>query len=238
MKILYIYFYIFLVCLLACKNQSKNILIINETEKNDSISPITNQVTITSYKSIEELLKNGQKGVFEDSTFSAIIETDFGVSVTNPAFHNYEGYINVTYQITSYVKEGNNWKTQSVISITSDSTKYKCIGSDVKIADMDNDGKKDILILTYGDGRNKNYKLFLFKDKHLVEVEDFEELANPTYDSNNKVISTYESWHGGHLIGMYQVIRDSLIFIESTLEDFDRDGDSLIIKKTVGAKKQ
>jgi hypothetical protein len=212
--------------LFACGNSQQNNAAANAVVKTDSIKPLDSikvenmATTTTSGKSMNELLKSGEKGVFQDSTFAAIIEDDFAVGIRL----NVGGRIYRSYDVTSYLKELGIWKVKEVKTITSrldspDDT------AEIKLEDMDKDGKEDIMLLMSADGRgNEQYTLFLIKDKNLIEVRGFSDLPAPIYDEKKKMISSTSSYHGGSTIEFYRLAKDTVIFVEGIENLYGRNG--------------
>ena len=226
---------------LFCGNKQRDTSSTSWAKVTDSIPSATQTTTQKSVsllpKSFDDLLKNGQNGIFEDSTFSAIIESDFAIKITNPAFEN-DVVMEFTYNITVYVKDSGNWKIQEEKKIVSEYTRYKARGSEVKLQDMDGDGSKDIMLLLASDGRgNQNYALFLVKGKNLIEVKDFEELYAPVYDEKQKMIVTGSIMHGGHTEESYRIVNQSLIFLEGVSTHYDRDKEEDVVRKYTTKKK-
>lgn len=209
--------------LFACGNSQQNTAATNAVAKTDTLKTVAaNQVEnapkTASGKSIEDLLKSGQKGIFQDSTFAAMIENDFAVGVTSTVVGN-DINSELTYKATTYMKENGVWKKIEEHGATSDS------GNDpeIKLEDMDKDGQKDIMLQLSADGRgNQQYKLFLVKNKKLVEVRGFQDLLAPTYDEKKKMISTTSSYHGGSTSEFYKLGKDTVIFVEGTKTVNDR----------------
>ena len=82
----------------------------------------------------------------------------------------------------------------STVTIKSSSDIFDSIGSlNAIIADLDGDTDDDILIPTdYDDDGDVEYSLFISEGKKLTKLEDAT-FANPTFDSDSKIIYTKET---------------------------------------------
>ena len=223
-----------IISFLACGNQQQNTPSTSAVKATDSIPTVgptnTQALVSASGKFIDDLLKSGKKGIFEDSTFAAIIEDDFAVGITSATSSSnpYDGYKEFKYKITSYLKYGGDWKIKDEKFVISDSTYYKPSNPEIKLEDMDRDGRKDIMLLFALDGRgNQQYALFLVKNNEVVEVRGFKEVYAPVYDEKKKVIESTNNYHGGQTKEFYRLVKDSVIFISGIEELSGKEGHSV-----------
>ena len=106
-----------------------------------------------------------------DSLAAAIVEDSFQVVVKCSVSRDGKGYKELSYVIGSSQLTKGDWETLERKTVAFDSRNYKLIKPDIRVEDVDKDGVKDIMVLLsdYESGK-REYKLFLIKNRKLVEV--------------------------------------------------------------------
>lgn len=107
-----------------------------------------------------------------------------------------------------------------------------CQTQSVELTDYNNDGIEDILIHNTSSARsNESYYLYLVNNTNnkLQKIRNFEKIPNPTFDSENNIITNYVL-SGVNYTDFYKISGDSVINLNITIEDrrFDNDPDNTV----------
>jgi hypothetical protein len=89
-----------------------------------------------------------------------------------------------------------------------------------RLEDINGDGDKDVLLKIAHDGRQrKNYVCYLqYKaNETFSKVEHFEQLDNPEYDKDKKVLNTYGAYHRESVSETYRWEGKNLKFIKGII---------------------
>jgi hypothetical protein len=192
------YFLVTLILIISCtNNKGKDVAITSiVTNKIASIKDTLpkgevdfSEINWNYYLKMEEFEQNNS-----DSALLVIVKPKYAIFV----YTQEDDSSNiVAYDITRFKKQNNEWiklQNQQINDLSGfiDNT------DKWRFEDINGDNIKDILLEVNKDGRkNKNYLCYL-QDKfqqEFIQVENFEKIDNPQYDTIKKVLSTKSYAH-------------------------------------------
>ena len=147
-----------------------------------------------------------------DSLPECSIDDNFMVVVNGSNFSE------LSYLVLVYKRLTNDGKPVEKRTVISDSKNYKSIKPHVRFEDMDNDGKKDLMLLMANDGYGKKqYKLFSTKDEKLTEIKGFEDLYSPIYNEKKKAIVSNKGYPGIPLMAFHKIVNGVLVELKGAM---------------------
>lgn len=162
----------------------------------------------------------------------------YGRKMENVVWKNYYPFSDKTYVVsikkTEDVAESDIYflkqTAQATKTIWQDKITINFPKVEANFNDFNGDGIKDLLIFstTGARGNNEFYYLYLVKGNQLIKVKNFENIVNPQYDKQHKVIIAY-GYAGTNNYSIYKISADhkAVQIGESFTDDFDSDTEEL-----------
>lgn len=108
---------------------------------------------------------------------------------------------------------------------------------EIRFADFNNDGSKDILVQNISDVRsNYTYYLYLYhpKTRRFKKVKGFEEIKNPIFNATDNIVESYvvsgEDWLGFYNIRNYVAVDLKIQVMDIHSDHFETDYQKAIKK--------
>jgi len=161
-----------------------------------------------------------------------------GHQINKVVWENYYPFSDKTYVVsikkTEDVAEAEIYFLKQTAQSTKTIWKDKITINQPKISvnfdDFNGDGLKDLLVFstTGARGSNEFYHLYLVKGNNLIRVKNFEDIVNPQYDQQHKVIIAY-GYAGTNNYSIFKISADykAVQIGESFEDDFDSDKEEL-----------
>lgn len=162
----------------------------------------------------------------------------YGRKIENVVWKNYHPFSDKTYVVS--IKKTEDVEESEIYFLKQTAQSTKIIWQEkitinfpkveANFDDFNGDGIKDLLIFstTGARGNNEFYYLYLVKGNQLIKVKNFENVVNPQYDKQHKVIIAY-GYAGTNNYSIYKISTDykAVQIGESFTDDFDSDTEEL-----------